>query len=576
MGNFNPNNPAKHVGTDQVIIFFVTRNRAPTGADYRKPETGRNYTIGHIWQVGKNPTTGSEGDLWILSKIVANVAYWIQISSGVIPVGGILTLSDTADTLVYPNPAVPVGNIKLSGTSGQINVLADPVTHKLTWSLPGNLPAVQSFQVTTAVAPGVNPVTSSGGLITFTASQINQIGTPIQTITRALNTMSVEVQKAGSSTTKDITKNGLSHFNSGQFNVDEGFVTLIGGTTPAVLTLSDDVNALASPSGTGNIQLVGHVFKSDGTTKIHTTVTGTNLININPMSASRWIVDPKGFNGTHTTISSALLSASPGDTIFIFADTYVENLTLRAGINLTGYTSDRGTILIQGKATANFAGVGGCTLANVDLQAIGDFCLVVSGASASTITLNNCTFIAATNSCISFTNSDANSTINLQNCDSDTANAGITYYISSSPGNINILYSNLSSNSGNSTTPSTNSAGKVNIYNSLIGINLSTSGTGVIRSFNSTYDTTNQNTVNITTAGNGVNILQNNSFTSGTASSLSVGAGTTVYAANNVVKSNAVSTFAFIGAGTINTAGNVCTGTAVVNNVTTINALTVI
>ena len=88
-------------------------------------------------------------------------------------------------------------------------------------------------------------------------------------------------------------------------------------------TLSDDVGTVVTPSG-GNIQLVGHVFQSDGVTKTHTTVAGSNLININPMSSAKWIVDPQGFNGTHTTLTGALASAAAGDTIAFLPGTYAE------------------------------------------------------------------------------------------------------------------------------------------------------------------------------------------------------------------------------------------------------------
>ena len=83
MPNFNPLNPTKFLGTNKYITFFVSRNRRPTGADYRQPETGTLYSVGTVWQVGKDPTTGVEGELWMLSKIVANVAYWIHLHEDV-------------------------------------------------------------------------------------------------------------------------------------------------------------------------------------------------------------------------------------------------------------------------------------------------------------------------------------------------------------------------------------------------------------------------------------------------------------------------------------------------------------
>lgn len=80
MGNFNPKLPTKHTGTNKYITFFVTRKREPTLADYIQPETGTHYSLGTVWQVAKSPTTGVEGELWMLSKIVANQGYWVLLS----------------------------------------------------------------------------------------------------------------------------------------------------------------------------------------------------------------------------------------------------------------------------------------------------------------------------------------------------------------------------------------------------------------------------------------------------------------------------------------------------------------
>lgn len=75
----NPNSPTRYLGPAVNFVPSVTRNREPTGADYRMPETGKLYPIGTEWIVGKNPTTGDFGDIWFLSKIVANVATWHNV-----------------------------------------------------------------------------------------------------------------------------------------------------------------------------------------------------------------------------------------------------------------------------------------------------------------------------------------------------------------------------------------------------------------------------------------------------------------------------------------------------------------
>lgn len=84
MGNnsgMSPLNPNKYLGPNVYLNIIVSRNRQPTGADYRQPETGLLYQVNTLWQVDKSPTTGVEGQIFTLTKIVANVAYWSQIAS---------------------------------------------------------------------------------------------------------------------------------------------------------------------------------------------------------------------------------------------------------------------------------------------------------------------------------------------------------------------------------------------------------------------------------------------------------------------------------------------------------------
>lgn len=75
----SPLNPTKYLGPNVYQACVVSRPRAPLGSDYRQPETGKLYPIGSVWQVGKDPSTGTEGDLYMLSMIVANVATWRPI-----------------------------------------------------------------------------------------------------------------------------------------------------------------------------------------------------------------------------------------------------------------------------------------------------------------------------------------------------------------------------------------------------------------------------------------------------------------------------------------------------------------
>src|SRR6187431_1669292 len=92
----------------------------------------------------------------------------------------------------------------------------------------------------------------------------------------------------------------------------------------------------------------------------------------NKWGTAKWIVDPSvAAVCTHTTIAAALTSASSGDTIFIRPGTYTENITLKAGVNLTAYGSDdslngTGVVIING--TCTFTAAGSVTLYGLQLQ----------------------------------------------------------------------------------------------------------------------------------------------------------------------------------------------------------------
>lgn len=180
----SPNDPNKYLGPNVSLSVVVTRNRQPTGADYRMPETGKLYPFNTFWLIGKDPVNGIQGDMWYLSKIVANIAYWVQLNAA-----SALSLS---------------------------------------------------VQVQAASAPGVNPVLpTAGGLYTINGSAVANHSVPIETRTRALNTFNVEVQYSATSASTNATKSGLAHFNSAQFTVDaNGFVSSIGGSGGGITIVS--------------------------------------------------------------------------------------------------------------------------------------------------------------------------------------------------------------------------------------------------------------------------------------------------------------------------------------------------
>lgn len=76
----SPNNPRVYLGNNIAVPSVVSRSREPTGADYRQPENGKLYPLGSFWLIGRDPSTGTEGDFYYLSKITANVAFWVKLN----------------------------------------------------------------------------------------------------------------------------------------------------------------------------------------------------------------------------------------------------------------------------------------------------------------------------------------------------------------------------------------------------------------------------------------------------------------------------------------------------------------
>lgn len=300
-------------------------------------------------------------------------------------------------------------------------------------------------------------------------------------------------------------------------------------------------------------------------------MTYTHAISTNAFGPAAFIVDATASNGTHTTIASALTAAVSGQTIFIKPGTYTENITLKAGVNLTAYGSDSslngtGTVVISG--TCSFSSAGSVTISGIQLQTNSAALLSVTGSAASIVNLNNCYLNCTNNSGVTFSTSNASAQINMNNCAGNLGTTGIAYLSDSSTGQMNILSCNFL-NTGASTTASTKSAGRFYMNTSVFANPITYSSSNTVSSiFYSNLDT-GTNTTNFTTSGTGTVTLVGSYFSSGSASGVSIGAGTTVTFYNCRVTST--NTNPITGAGTINI-GTVDIPVAGVINTTTKNA----
>lgn len=286
----------------------------------------------------------------------------------------------------------------------------------------------------------------------------------------------------------------------------------------------------------------------------------------NDYGTAKLIVDSTAGNGNYTTIAAALTAASSGQTIFIRPGTYTENLTLKAGVNLVAYLGDSvlPNVTIIGKAT--YTGTGNCSISNIRLQTNSDFLLVCSGSNASILNFENCYFNCTNNTGISFTNSNALSTISLFMCIADTTTTGIAIFASSSAGAIGIGYCTFL-NTGLSTTASTISAGVLSVGWTGTGSPITSSGTASVNFLHFQTDTSALNVTALTVGGSGISADKFGNFDSGSASAVSIGASANfVMVQTNIGSSN---TNAITGAGVITYAGISFTSTSKKINTTT-------
>lgn len=292
-------------------------------------------------------------------------------------------------------------------------------------------------------------------------------------------------------------------------------------------------------------------------------ITGTNNFG-----TAKWIVDPVPGQGTHTTISSALASASSGENIFIRPGTYIENPVLKAAVNLiSDITSALGgtgnNVTLAGTLSATYAGesyVSGIQILTNSAPAVS-----VTGGNATGLNLFNCNILA---------NDNDGFVINNPSCQI-RIHGGV---LSSNPtfkifnvlsANMNIFGSILASSDF---TPNTFGSGSLSMFSCQLFSFWSVTGTSM-NVDNCAWNSQSLNQTILTIAGVSSVGIRNSYLTSLSASTISIGAGSVATVAANVVQST--NTNVFTGLGTIFTGGNVCVNSSG-NNVSSINNLTVI
>jgi hypothetical protein len=267
----SPKQPNRYVGKNLYLSSVVTRTRRPTGADYRQPENGKLYPTASFWLIGPEPTTGAQGELWYLSKIVGNVAFWEMIAAG----GSGPLINITVPLGVSPIVPTSLGTINFTSTGGTIAITgstANPNNNNINFDLTGGGVAIESLTVQAATSPGVSPVVPTTGTITINGAAVANHSVVIESRSRALHALNLEVQYAGSAATTTANLSGVAHFNNTEFVVDaSGFVSLLGGG-PSIEKVAVQTGTSPVVPSSGQITINGavvaagtHPVRSDGT-----------------------------------------------------------------------------------------------------------------------------------------------------------------------------------------------------------------------------------------------------------------------------------------------------------------------
>lgn len=307
------------------------------------------------------------------------------------------------------------------------------------------------------------------------------------------------------------------------------------------------------PIGTGNTFptpeiLGGSLISPDGSIAINYVSPNITLTSAKDLHTARYIVSVGGITdgANYSTIQSAINAAQAtgvNQTVFIQPGTYTENLTLFAGINLTAYPcdSDEPNVTIVGKMTATFSGT--CSISSIRLQTNGDYCLELTGANSPVVKLIGC-YINATNF-NAIHDTATGSTVWLISCRGDCASN--TYFVFTA-GAAKIFHSILTSSTATPTL-STFVNASCDFNWTYCAFPISVSGTG---DFTAEWCIiTILNTLNLTIAGtSGNNIIVDCRLESGTASTISVSAGSLLYITNCSLKSTNAAVIT--GAGTVN------------------------
>lgn len=183
------------------------------------------------------------------------------------------------------------------------------------FTVAGGGGSATNINVDVAEAPGVDPVVPNGSdNITFTGAQVASgvVGANVlRTYTNMASEVVYQIQQSGAAASQNTALNGVAHFDSANFTVTNGFVSLLGGSA-GISSLVTDVGGPVMQDGSGQVTFTGEAvpahtipIESDGsvanTLSYHLQVTSAQAISsltnagLASFDSGDFTVDANGF-----------------------------------------------------------------------------------------------------------------------------------------------------------------------------------------------------------------------------------------------------------------------------------------
>lgn len=223
-------------------------------------------------------------------------------------------------------------------------------------SFSGGSSGISSINVDAASVPGTDPVLpTGGGQVTLTGRQVPSLSVGANVLRSnsiAANSLTYEIQQAGSNATESTNYNGVCHFSSADFTVSNGFVS--ASTTGLGKTITGNSGGALSPTANNwNIVGSGSTTTSGSGSTLTVQLTGltthailvgagtTTITKVGPSATAGQIFQSAGAAADPVFSTATYPStAAQGDLLYGSASNVLSALTKDA--NATRYLSNQG------------------------------------------------------------------------------------------------------------------------------------------------------------------------------------------------------------------------------------------